>query len=62
MQTQPILVIGATGKTGARVVARLENKGISVRRGSRGADIPFDWDAPETWGPALAGVSKAYVT
>ena len=62
MQDQPILVIGATGKTGSRVIARLEDKGITVRRGSRRADIPFDWEVPETWAPALTGVSKAYVT
>ncbi|HKK37522.1 MAG TPA: NmrA family NAD(P)-binding protein [Paracoccaceae bacterium] len=58
----PILVIGANGKTGSRVVRRLEAMGLPVRRGSRGAAIPFDWEAPETWGPALAGVSRAYVT
>ncbi len=62
MPTQPILVVGANGKTGSRVAARLEAKHIAVRRGSRGADIPFDWDAPETWTPALTGASKAYVT
>lgn len=62
MHTQPILVIGANGKTGSRVVTRLEDKGIAVRRGSRNADIPFDWDKPATWEPALSGVSKAYVT
>jgi uncharacterized protein YbjT (DUF2867 family) len=63
MQTDaPILVIGATGKTGARVAARLEARGLSVRRGSRHAEIPFDWEAPETWAPALSGVDAAYVT
>ncbi|MEM9432823.1 MAG: NmrA family NAD(P)-binding protein [Pseudomonadota bacterium] len=62
MQTQPILVIGASGKTGSRVAARLEDMGLPVRRGSRSAKIPFDWDAPETWTAALSGVSKAYVT
>lgn len=62
MQSQPILVVGANGKTGSRVVARLEDKGIAVRRGSRNADIPFDWEAPETWAPALTGIKKAYVT
>ncbi|MFD0982709.1 NAD(P)H-binding protein [Tropicimonas aquimaris] len=62
MHVKPILVIGATGKTGARVIARLEAKGLSVRRGSRSSDTPFDWDAPETWGPALEGVRSAYVT
>ncbi|MEM9476549.1 MAG: NmrA family NAD(P)-binding protein [Pseudomonadota bacterium] len=62
MQTQPILVIGATGKTGSRVAAQLEERGVSVRRGTRSAPIPFDWDAPDTWAPALDGVSRAYVT
>lgn len=58
----PILVIGATGKTGARVVARLEAKGVAVRRGARRSDTPFDWEDPATWGPVLTGVRKAYVT
>ncbi|QGX99095.1 NmrA family transcriptional regulator [Roseovarius faecimaris] len=62
MQTQPILVVGATGKTGSRVVSRLEDMGTAVRRGSRNSDIPFDWETPATWAPALSGVSKAYVT
>lgn len=62
MQTQPILVIGATGKTGSRVATKLEHQGFAVRRGSRGADIPFDWEDPATWAPALSGITKAYVT
>ena len=62
MQTRPILVIGATGKTGSRVAAKLEAKSLPVRRGARNAAIPFDWEAPETWGPALNGVRAAYVT
>lgn len=51
MQSHPILVIGATGKTGARVAARLDAKGLPVRRGSRSSATPFDWEAPETWAP-----------
>ena len=62
MQDQPILVIGATGKTGARVATKLEALGHTVRRGSRNSATPFDWDAPETWPAALAGVRAAYVT
>lgn len=62
MQTQSILVIGATGKTGSRVARKLEEQGRTVRRGSRGAAIPFDWERPETWDAALEGVSAAYVT
>ena len=62
MKDQPILVIGATGKTGRRVATRLEALGHSVRRGSRSSATPFDWEAPETWAPALRGARAAYVT
>ena len=62
MQSKPILVIGATGKTGSRVAGKLEAKGLSVRRGSRNSRTPFDWEAPETWAPALGGARAAYLT
>ena len=62
MSSTPILVIGSTGKTGARVAARLDAMGHPVRHGTRRAAIPFDWDLPETWAPALDGIDKAYVT
>ena len=62
MQTRPTLIIGATGKTGSRVASILDQKGIPVRRGSRGAAIPFDWDRPDTWSAALDGAVSAYVT
>ncbi|MEL6432005.1 MAG: NAD(P)H-binding protein [Planctomycetota bacterium] len=57
----PTLVIAATGKTGRRVADRLEAAGRPVRRGSRSAETPFDWDDPTTWAPALAGVGAAYI-
>lgn len=62
MKDHEILVIGATGKTGRRVARRLEALDIPVRRGSRSSATPFDWNAPETWAPALRGVRAAYVT
>jgi uncharacterized protein YbjT (DUF2867 family) len=62
MNNTTILVIGSTGKTGKRVADQLESRGIRVRHGSRSSDIPFDWDNPQTWAPALAGVDKAYIT
>ena len=62
MQNDPILVIGATGKTGRRVATQLETQGHTVRRGSRNSATPFDWEAPETWAPALTGAKSAYVT
>jgi len=57
----PTLVLAATGKTGRRVADRLEAQGRPVRRGSRSAALPFDWDDRTTWGPALEGVGAAYV-
>jgi uncharacterized protein YbjT (DUF2867 family) len=56
------LVLGGTGKTGRRVVERLEARGIPVRVGSRSAEPPFDWDDEATWAPALSGVGSVYVT
>ncbi|CAM5491244.1 Rossmann-fold NAD(P)-binding domain-containing protein [Streptomyces narbonensis] len=56
-----ILVTSATGKTGRRVAERLAARGVTVRHGSRTGATPFDWEAPETWGPALRGADAAYV-
>ncbi len=62
MHAQPILVIGSSGKTGRRIAAGLAERGYPVRHGSRQAPIPFDWDKPETWPEALAGISAAYIS
>ena len=62
MTDQPILIIGATGKTGSRVATKLEDKGLAVRRGARRSQTPFDWEDPTTWPTVLSGISKAYVT
>ena len=60
--TNTILVIGGTGKTGRKVVDRLQKRNEQVRIGSRSAEIPFDWEEPDTWAPALKGIDKAYIT
>ena len=58
----PILVLGATGKTGSRVARKLVGLGLPVRRAARtGADIRFDWGDPSTFEAALRGVSGAYL-
>lgn len=62
MNNAPILVIGATGKTGRRIVDRLEAKGHTVRKGSRQATPAFDWDTPAGWSAALSGVQAVYVS
>ena len=58
----PVLVVGSTGKTGRRVAARLAARGIPVRPGSRREPLPFDWQDPHTWEPALQGVRAVYLT
>jgi len=56
------LVLGATGKTGRRIVERLHARGVPTRIGSRRAQPPFDWEDRGTWAPALRGVCALYVT
>jgi uncharacterized membrane protein len=41
---EPTLVLGATGKTGRRVVERLTARGLPVRIGSRSGEPRFDWE------------------
>jgi uncharacterized protein YbjT (DUF2867 family) len=60
--TKPTLVTGGTGKTGRRVAARLAERGIPTRIGSRSADPPFNWDDRDTWAPALEGARAAYIS
>lgn len=62
MPQLPILIIGGTGKTGARVNARLQAQGVATRPVSRATATPFDWNKPQSWPAALDGVSSAYVT
>ena len=58
----PILVLGATGKTGSRVARKLAARGLSIRKAARtGADIRFDWSDPSTFDPALRGVAGVYL-
>jgi uncharacterized protein YbjT (DUF2867 family) len=59
---KPVVVLGASGKTGRRIVERLRARDVPVRLGSRSARPPFDWAAPDTWRPALEGASAAYVS
>lgn len=61
------LVIGGTGTTGSRVVARLRAFAGTVRVATRSvADggperVRFDWSEPETFAPAVAGVDRIYL-
>jgi uncharacterized protein YbjT (DUF2867 family) len=57
------LVLGGTsGKTGRRVVERLHARGVTTRAASRSGEPAFDWENRSTWGPALDGVTSAYIS
>jgi uncharacterized protein YbjT (DUF2867 family) len=59
---QPILVLGGTGKTGRRIVDRLQARHWPVRIGSRSASPRFDWEDRGSWAPALAGIGAVYLS
>ncbi len=67
IQTNPangnelVLVLGATGKTGRRIVSSLKTLGVPVRLGSRSASPSFDWNNTSNWDDCLEGVSRIYI-
>jgi uncharacterized protein YbjT (DUF2867 family) len=59
---RPVLVLGATGKTGSRVASRLAQQGKTVRGAARHkTGTRFDWDELGTYEPALDGVGAVYL-
>ncbi|HZG05406.1 MAG TPA: NmrA family NAD(P)-binding protein [Streptomyces sp.] len=63
-----ILVLGASGNTGAPLTALLADRGAAVRTATRrtvppdgGEHVRFDWGDPATHAPALAGVGRVYL-
>ncbi|NGO07626.1 NAD(P)H-binding protein [Streptomyces sp. HC44] len=61
MSNDTTLVLGATGKTGRRVAARLRLRGTHVRAASRSSPTRFDWSDPDGWDAVLRGITAAYV-
>jgi uncharacterized protein YbjT (DUF2867 family) len=54
------LIIGAAGKTGRRIVERLEARNVAVRPASRATG--FDWNDPVTWPAMVEGIDAAYIS
>ncbi|WP_413799032.1 NAD(P)H-binding protein [Streptomyces iranensis] len=61
MSNDTTLVLGATGKTGRRVAARLRLGGTPDRAASRSSRVRFDWSDPGSWDAALRDIAVAYV-
>lgn len=58
----PTLVLGGTGKTGSRIAAGLQGRGVPVRIGSRSASPAFDWNHEAGWDASLEGVEAVYIS
>lgn len=58
MEKPTILVTGATGKTGSRLVPRLAERGVTVRTATRPS---FDWFDESTYEAALRGVDAVFL-
>jgi uncharacterized protein YbjT (DUF2867 family) len=56
------LVIGGKGKTGSRIVAKLQQLEWPVYIGSRSGDRPFDWGDQSTWKKAIRDIHTIYVS
>ncbi|MFG1706320.1 NAD(P)H-binding protein [Nonomuraea sp. M3C6] len=61
MTAEPIVVVGATGKTGRRVTSLLRQRDADVRAASRRGPTRFDWNDPGTWEPAVRGAGAAFL-
>jgi uncharacterized protein YbjT (DUF2867 family) len=62
MTSNLTLVLGGTGKTGARVATRHTELGVPVRTAARhDADVLFDWDDPATHRDAVEGADSVYL-
>ncbi|MEF8825844.1 MAG: SDR family oxidoreductase [Halapricum sp.] len=70
MISETVLVTGATGTVGSRVLVRLVGRDVTVRAALRNPEderdalpdgveaVSFDFEKPETWGVAFEGVDR----
>lgn len=57
-----ILITGATGKTGSRVLQRLTNLGVPALGVTQSSNPKFDWNKPDTWENALHNMQAVYIS
>lgn len=72
-ETDPVLVIGATGTVGEPLVQLLLDSRVPIRVATRSAQtaretfgdepayVDFDLERPETWGETLAGIDRMFL-
>lgn len=57
----PVLILGGNGRTGRRIVERLNELRIPVRVASRSTSPAFNWNDRSTWAPAFEGMKAVYI-
>lgn len=57
-----ILVIGSNGKTGRRVLQRLNDRGVPARGATHSGNPKFDWKDESTWEKALNDIQSVYIS
>jgi uncharacterized protein YbjT (DUF2867 family) len=60
--TKQILVIGSTGKTGRRVLQRLNDRKASALGVSFSSTPSFDWNNKATWETVLNNIGSVYIS
>jgi uncharacterized protein YbjT (DUF2867 family) len=60
--TKQILVIGATGKTGRRILQRLNDRNIPALGVSFSSTPSFDWNNKTTWESVLNNIGAVYIS
>ncbi|MEV0253587.1 NAD(P)H-binding protein [Streptomyces sp. NPDC050732] len=61
MAGMTVLVTGASGRVGRRVVETAGAAGLTVRAASRSGAVRFDWADRSTWADALRGADAAHL-
>jgi uncharacterized protein YbjT (DUF2867 family) len=61
-QNKQILVIGSNGKTGRRVLQRLNDRGVAAMGATFSGNPKFDWNDEATWENALNNIKSVYIS
>ncbi|HUP13331.1 MAG TPA: hypothetical protein VM187_13990 [Niastella sp.] len=62
LTNKQILVIGATGKTGRRVLQRLNERNVPAVGVSYSSTPSFDWNNRATWDAVLNNIAAVYIS
>jgi uncharacterized protein YbjT (DUF2867 family) len=57
-----ILVIGSNGKTGRRVLQRLNDRGVPAQGATFSGNPKFDWNDDSTWENVLNDIQSVYIS